>query len=103
MSCLRSALAPTGPVDPATLTRAERIQRDGAQLREALNLQIINLAGQGVPIKAVARTAGLSRKTICKVLRGQRYNTFRTRQSSLDTWSLTLEAEWSAGCRVDAE
>ena len=32
---LRRALAPTGPVDPATLTRAERIQWDGAQLREA--------------------------------------------------------------------
>ncbi|MEZ0135673.1 MULTISPECIES: ISL3 family transposase [Novosphingobium] len=37
MLCLRRALAPTGPVDPATLTRAERIQWDGAQLREALN------------------------------------------------------------------
>ncbi|BBC99521.1 MULTISPECIES: helix-turn-helix domain-containing protein [Sphingomonadaceae] len=93
MPCLRCTLAPTGPLDPATLTRAERIQWDGAQLLEALNLQIIDRAGQGVPIKAVARTTGVSRNTIRKILRGQRHHTFRTRQSSLDAWWLTLEAE----------
>ena len=48
-------------------------------------------------------TTGVSRKTIRKVLRGQRHDTFRTRQSSLDAWSLTLEAEWNAGCRIGAE
>jgi len=78
---LRRALAPTGPVDPATLTRAERIQWDGYQLREALNRQMIDLAGQGVPIRVMARTTSVSRKTIRKVLRGQRHDTFRTRQS----------------------
>ena len=103
MPCLRGALAPTGPVDPATLTRAERIQWDGAQLREALNRQIIDLAAQGIPIKAMARTTGVSRQTIRKVLRGQRHDTFRSRESSLDAWSLTLEAEWNAGCRIGAE
>lgn len=103
MPCLRRALAPTGPVDPATLTRAERLQWEGAQSREALNRQIIDLAGQGMPIKAMARTAGISRQTIRKVLRGQRHDTFRSRQSSLDAWSLTLEAEWNTGCRIGAE
>jgi len=58
MPCLRRALAPTGPVDRATLTRAERIQWDGYQLREALNRQIIDLAGQGVPIRAMAPRPG---------------------------------------------
>jgi transposase len=103
MPCLRRALAPTGPVDPATLTRAERIQWDGAQLREALNRQIIDLAAQGIPIKAMSRATGVSRQTIRKVLRGQRHDTFRSRESSLDAWSLTLEAEWNAGCRIGAE
>jgi len=103
MPCLRRALAPAGPVDPATLTRAERIQWDGAQLREVLNRQIVDLAGRGVPIKAMARTTGVSRQTIRKILRGQRHDTFRQRQSSLDAWSLTLEVEWNAGCRVGAE
>lgn len=51
----------------------------------------------------MARTPGVSRQTIRKILRGQRHDTFRTRESSLDAWSLTLEAEWSAGCRVGAE
>jgi len=103
MPCLRRALAPSGPIDPATLTRAERIQWDGAQLREELNRQIVDLAGQGMPIRVMARTTGTSRQTIRKILRGQHHDTFRNRQSSLDTWSLTLEAEWTAGCRVGAE
>lgn len=103
MPCVRRALAPTGAVDAATLTRAERIQWDGYQLREALNRQIIDLAGQGLPIRAMARTTGVSRQTVRKVLRGQRHDTFRTRHSSLDAWSLTLEAEWNAGCRIGAE
>ena len=42
-------------------------------------------------------------QTIRKILRGQHHDTFRNRQSSLDAWSLTLEAEWTAGCRVGAE
>lgn len=103
MPRLRRALAPSEPVDPATLTRAEHLQWVGAQLRESLNRQIQDLAGQGVSIKAMARTTGVSRQTIRKILRGQRHDTFRNRQSSLDAWSLTLEAEWNAGCRVGAE
>jgi hypothetical protein len=45
MPCLRRALAPSGPVDPATLTRAERLQWDGAQIRETLSRQILDPAG----------------------------------------------------------
>ncbi|WP_079730977.1 MULTISPECIES: ISL3 family transposase [Novosphingobium] len=103
MPCLRRALAPSGPIDPETLTRAERLQWDGAQVREALNRQILELAEQGMPIKRMARMTGVSRQTIRKVLRGQRHDTFRSRGSSLDAWSLALEAEWNAGCRVGAE
>jgi hypothetical protein len=51
----------------------------------------------------MARTTGVSRKTIRKILCGQRHDTFRTRQSSLDAWSLILEAEWNAGCEIAAE
>ena len=51
----------------------------------------------------MARTTGVSRQTIRKIVRGQRHDTFLNRQSSLDTWSLTLEAEWDARCRVGAE
>ncbi len=47
MPGLRRALAPTGPIDPATLTRAERIQWDGGpQLKEqGLTLLSMHLRG----------------------------------------------------------
>jgi transposase-like protein len=78
------------------VTCVERLQWDGAQIRETLNRQILDLAGQGVPIRVMARTTGVLRQTIRKILRGQRHDTFRNRQRSLDAWSLTLEAEWNA-------
>ena len=49
--------------------------------REAVNEQILALAAQGVPLKAIARTTGLSRQTIRKIVRGRRHDIFRTRQT----------------------
>ena len=100
---LRKALSPETPVDPETWSKAERIQREAAATREAVNSQVLALAAQGVPLKAIARTTGLSRQTIRKIARGQRHDMFRTRQSSLDPWLVRLEAEWTGGCRVGAE
>lgn len=100
---LRKALSPEGPVDPETLSKAERIQWEAATTREAVSRQVLALASQGVPLKAIARTTGLSRQTIRKIVRGQRHDIFRTRQSSLDPWIVRLEAEWTGGCRVGAE
>ncbi len=110
--CLRGSIRDAVPAPyartraaghPATLTRAEHIQWDGTQLRQALNRQIVDLAGRGVPIKTMARTTGASCQTFRKILSGQRHDTFWQRQSALDAWSLTLEAEWNAGCRVGSE
>ena len=100
---LRKALSPERPVDPETLSKAERIQWETAMTREAVNGQVLALALQGVPLKGMARTTGLSRQTIRKIVRGQRHDIFRTRQSSLDPWIVRLEAEWTGGCRVGAE
>ena len=100
---LRKALSPETPVDPVTLSKAERIQWEAAMTREAINAQVLALAAQGIPLKAMARTTGLSRQTIRKIVRGQRHDMFRTRQSSLDPWRVRLEAEWTGGCRVGAE
>ena len=100
---LRRALSPERLVDPETLSKAERIQWDAAMIREAVNGQVPALASQGVPVKVMARTTGLSRQTIRKIVRGQRHDIFRTRQSSLDAWIVQLEAEWTGGCRVGAE
>lgn len=100
---LRKALSPENPVDPETLSKAERIGWEAAVTREAVNDQILALAAQGVPLKTMARTTGVSRQTIRKIVRGQRHDIFRTRQSSLDPWRVRLEAEWTGGCRNGAE
>ena len=100
---LRKALSPEKPVDPETLSKAERLQWEAAETREAVNIQILALAAQGTPLKAMARETGVSRQTIRKIVRGQRHDIFRTRQSSLDPWRVRLEAEWAGGCHVGAE
>ncbi len=100
---LRQALSPETPVDPETLSKAERIQWEAAMTREVVNGQVLALASQGVPLKAMARTTGLSRQTIRKIVRGQRHDIFRTRLSTLDPWRVQLEAEWNGGCHVGAE
>lgn len=100
---LRKVFSPETPVDPETLSKAELIQWEAAMARQAINSQVLALAAQGVPLKAMARTTGLSRQTIRKIVRGQRHDLFRTRLSSLDPWLVRLEAEWTGGCRVGAE
>lgn len=100
---LRKALSPKRPIDPETLSKAERLQRETAMTREAVNRQVLAWASLGMPLKAMARTTGLSRQTIRKIARGQRHDILRTRQSSLDPWGVRLEADWAGGCRVGAE
>ena len=100
---LRRALAPRAVLDPATLTRAERLQWEGALARTAVNEQVAALASAGTPIKQIARTTGVARQTVRRILRGVRHDVFRSRQSSLDPWQLRLEAEWDAGCRNGSE
>jgi transposase len=85
------------------LSKAERIQWEAAMTREAVNAQVLALAAQGISLKAMARTTGLSRQTIRRIVRGQRHDMFRTRQNSLDPWRARLEAEWAGGCRIGAE
>ena len=100
---LRKALAPQAVIDPATLTRAERLQWEGALARTAVNSQVEALASAGTPIKQIARVTGIARQTVRRILRGVRHDVFRSRQSSLDPWQLRLEAEWDAGCRNGSE
>ena len=61
------------------------------------------MARRGSLAWTMAVTTGLSRQTIRKIVRGQRHDLFRARQSSLDPWLVRLEAEWTGGCHVGAE
>jgi hypothetical protein len=50
---------------------------------------IMRLAGEGVSIKEIVRRSGHSRKLVRQVIRGERTDVFRVRQSSLDAMALS--------------
>jgi transposase len=56
-----------------------------------------------MPIKEIVRRTGHSRGLVRKVLRGQRTDIFRSRESSLDPYLPWLDAQWAAGERSGAE
>jgi transposase len=90
-------------VDPKLLTAAERIQYEGYLRREEANMAILGLAKDGIPIKEIVRRTGHSRGLVRKVLRGQRSDIFRTRESSLEVHLPWLDEQWAAGWRNGAE
>lgn len=101
MPAIRTALG-AGEVDPALLTRAEQRQYEGYLRRQESNAAVLALAEDDLPIKAIARQTGLSRKTVRRIMQGARTDIFRTRRSALEPWLGTLGAEWDAGCRNGA-
>jgi transposase len=102
MRQIRMAIGAT-VVDPALLTAAERIQYEGFLRREETGATILQQAKAGVGIKEIVRRTGHSRGYVRAVLRGQRTEMFRSRESSLDPWLPWLDAEWAAGHRNGAE
>ncbi|MUO31846.1 hypothetical protein BBK91_027240, partial [Agrobacterium vitis] len=64
---------------------------------------IRGLVAEGVSIKEIARRTGHSRKLVRSVVRGQRTDIFRVRQTSLEPQLPWLEAQWDAGLRNGAE
>jgi len=101
MRQIRSVIgAPT--VDPALLTSAERIQYEGYLRREEMNAAIFALWKDGVPIKQIVRRTGHHRQTVRRIIRGERSDVFRSRQSSLDAHLPWLDAQWDVGSRNTA-
>ncbi len=93
----------TATVSPKLLTAAERLQYEGYLRREETNSVIRGLVGDGVSIKEIVRRTGHSRKLVRSVIRGQRTDIFRVRQTSLEPHLPWLEAQWDAGLRNGAE
>jgi len=96
MRQIRSAIGGI-TINPDLLTAAERIQYQGYLRREETNAAILALAGEGLGIKEIVRRTGHSRGLIRRILRGQRSDVFRTRESSLDLFLPWLDAQWAAG------
>ena len=102
MRPIRAAIGAT-TINPELLTSAERLQYDGFVRREETNAAILKFAGDGVPIKQIVRLTGHSRKLVRQVIRGQRTDIFRVRQSSLEPWLPWLDEQWSSGCHNGTE
>lgn len=89
-------------INPDLLTSAERIQYEGYLRREQDNAVILGLAKHGVTIKDIVRRTGHSRGLVRRIVRGQRSDVFRVRESSLELYLPWLDAQWAAGERNGA-
>ncbi len=64
---------------------------------------MLEQARAGMTIKEIVRRTGYSRGLIRQILRGQRSDVFRTRESSLELHLPWLDAQWAAGAYNSAE
>src|SRR5271166_3887180 len=102
MRQIRAAIG-AATINPDLLTAAERIQYEGYLRREETNAVILGLAKNQVAIKEIVRRTGHSRGVVRKVLRGQRSDVFRVRESSLELHLQWLDEQWAAGQRNGTE
>jgi transposase len=84
-------------IKPELLTAAERLQYEGYLHREETNTAILALSKGGAAIKEIVRRTGHSRGTVRRVLRGERSDVFRTRETSLEAYLPWLDLQWAAG------
>jgi len=101
MRQIRTAIG-AATINPSLLTSAERIQYEGYLRREENNAAVLSLAEGGLSIREIVRRTGQSRGLVRKILRGQRSDVFRSRESSLELYLPWLDARWSAGDRNGA-
>jgi transposase len=80
-------------INPALLTAAERLQYEGYLHREETNASVLTIAKDGASIKDIVRRTGHSRGLVRRILRGERSDVFRVRESSLETYLPWLDRE----------
>lgn len=102
MRQVRAAIG-AATINPDLLTAAERLHYEGYLRREDANGTILRLAKDGIAIKEIVRRTGQSRGLVRRILRGERTDVFRSRESSLELYLPWLEDRWAAGERNGAE
>ena len=90
-------------INPDLLSAAERLQYEGYLRREDTNAAIMAIAKKGISIKEIVRRTSYSRGLVRRILRGERGDVFRVRESSLEGHLPWLEDQWTAGCRNGAD
>jgi transposase len=102
MRQIRGAIG-AATINPDLLTAAGRIQYEGYLPRGKANAVILRLAKDRVTIKEIVSRTGHSRGLVRKVLRGQRSDVFRVRESSLELHLQSLDEQWASGQRNGTE
>jgi transposase len=101
MRQIRSVIGAT-VINPDLLTWAERLRYEGYLRREETNAAVMALFKEHLPIKQIVKSTGLARDTVRRIVRGQRSDVLRTRQSSLEEQLPWLDAQWDSGQRNSA-
>jgi transposase len=84
-------------INPKLLTATERVQYEGYLHREDTNAMILALSKDSIAIKEIVRRTGHSRGMVRRVLRGERSDVFRTRETCLEPHLPWLDQQWAAG------
>lgn len=96
MPAIRKAIG-AQTLDPKLLTAAGKLQYEGFQRRQQTNRMVRQMSNDGTPIRRIARLTGLSRGLVRQIVRGEREDVFRIRESSLTLWLPQLERECAGG------
>ena len=101
MRQIRAAIG-AATINPSLLTAAERIQYEGYLRREEDNAAILAWPRTGPRSRRSCAGPGIAGASFGRILRGQRSDVFRVRESSLELYLPWLDARWAAGDRNGA-
>jgi hypothetical protein len=101
MRQIRTIISAT-KIDLKLLTAADRLQYEGYLRREETNAAILARRAAYRSSRSCVRQA-ITRKLVRQIIRGERNDVVRTRQSSSDLHLPWLDDQWASGCRNGAE
>jgi len=100
-----AASMPTAAPDPVTPTAAERRSQASYARRQARYEEAVRLKAMGMPLKRIAATIGVERKTVRRWLRAGGIPLWRQprRSGLLGRYAEHLNRRWNEGCRNAAQ